>query len=232
MGPATAHCSRAYPPPPAPGGLRVPSHFVPPTSHLPPTPTQSHLQGHLLRDPQPPGIPPSRPSAVCPLSVLRAPRGPGDAVEPTLAEQVGCFAPLLGTSRPERQTGSPSLRLIGKLPWSCCANFFMGWGPPSALLPDLGPQRAEARPDPGCPQYGDNGSEMGDEVGAGRRRSRAAAGGWKHGGGLTARMRMRGPPRCGRGTAGSLWSAWSIGVPGVGVGSWLGGPSSLSPACP
>lgn len=67
-------------------------------------------------------------------------------MEPMLAEEVGCFAPPLGASRPERQTGSPSLRLVGNLPWSCCAGFFMGWGLPSALLPGL---RAEARPDPG-----------------------------------------------------------------------------------
>ena len=47
--------------------------------------------------------------------------------------------------------------------------------------------------------------------------------------GLAVQTRMRGPPRCGRGAAGRLQSAWSVGVPGGGAGSWLGGPSSLSP---
>lgn len=46
---------------------------------------------------------------------------------------------------------------------------------------------------------------------------------------LATQSRTRGPPRYGRGAAGRLRSAWSIGAPGGGMGSWLGGPSSLSP---
>ena len=115
----------------------------------PPLPPRVTSRDTCSGTPQPPGIPLSRLSAVCPAGVLRAPRGPGDALEPTLAEEVAALPLCWVHPRPERRTGSPALKPVGKLPWACRAGFFMGWGLPSTLLPGLGPQRAEARPDPG-----------------------------------------------------------------------------------
>ena len=162
----------------APGGLcgflpaSCPQH---PT--CPPLPPRVTSRDTCSGTPQPPGLPLSRPSAVRPAGVLRAPRGPGDAPEPTLAEEVAALPLCWVHPRPERWTGSPALRPVGKLPWACRAGFFMGWGrpPPSCLA--WGHRELRPGLSPARPQHGDDGSGMGDEVGAERRWSWEAVGG-------------------------------------------------------
>lgn len=124
--------------------LRAPN--VPPALHSrPESPPGTPAQGpHSLRASLRHGRPPSVPPVSCELL-----GGPEMLWNPHLLKKWAALPLCWVHPRPDRLTRSPALRPVGKLPWACRARFLMGWGLPSALLPGLGPQRAEARPDPG-----------------------------------------------------------------------------------